>query len=168
MSPTRCVAALVWPLAWQSKQATPRLGLLGAPVLGLVELLLGERRDQQPQALELLRVQDAVEELEEVVDRDELALGDVAQVGARGEEDRRRELGQEVVRQVEVEIEAGRGRARSCRLTSSMWNFGKTIPPSGWFGCGSGRKPAGNSVAARGSRSGVSAASASQVMPAGA
>ena len=25
-SPTRCVAALVWPLTWQSKQVTPMLG----------------------------------------------------------------------------------------------------------------------------------------------
>jgi hypothetical protein len=45
----RWVAALVWPLAWQSKQATPRLGLLAAAVLGLVELLLRERRHQQAQ-----------------------------------------------------------------------------------------------------------------------
>ncbi len=55
MSPTRCVAAFVWPLAWQSKQVTPAARPLGAPVLGLVELLLRERRDQQPQPLELLR-----------------------------------------------------------------------------------------------------------------
>ena len=66
MSPTRCVAALVWPLAWQSKQATPRLGRSDAAVLGRVELLLRERRHQQPQALELLGVQDAVEQLVEV------------------------------------------------------------------------------------------------------
>ena len=25
MSPTRCVAAVVWPLTWQSKQVTPRM-----------------------------------------------------------------------------------------------------------------------------------------------
>ena len=107
MSPTRCVAPLVWPLAWQSKQATPRLGFHAAPVLGRVELLLRERRDQQPQPFELLRVQDAVEQLVVVVDRDELALRDVAEVGPRGQVDRRRKLGQEVVGQVEVEIEAG-------------------------------------------------------------
>ena len=81
MSPTRCVAALVWPLTWQSKQVTPRLGLLAAAVGGRVELLLRERRDQQPQPLQLLRVQHVLEELLEVVDGDELALGDVAEVG---------------------------------------------------------------------------------------
>ena len=53
------------------------------------------------------------EQLEEVVDRDQLALRDVAEVGAGGEEDRRRELGQEMIGDVEVEIEAGRGRVRS-------------------------------------------------------
>ena len=111
MSPTRWVAALVWPLTWQSKQVTPRLGPFGAAVFGLVELLLGERRDQQPQALELLGVQNAVEELVEVVDGHQLALGDIAQVGPRGQKDGRRELGQEVVGQVEVEVEARRGRA---------------------------------------------------------
>ena len=100
------MAALVWPLAWQSKQATPRLGRSRAAVVGLVELLLRERRHQQAQPLELLGVQDAVEQLEEVVDRDELALRDVAEVGPRGQEDRRRELRQEVVGQVEVEVEA--------------------------------------------------------------
>ena len=97
----------MWPLAWQSKQATPRLALLGAAVVGLVELLLRERRHQQAQALELLRIEDAVEELEEVVDGDELALRDVAEVGPRGQEDRRRKLGQEMVGQIEVEVEAG-------------------------------------------------------------
>ena len=45
MSPTVCVAALVWPLAWQSKQATPWLALQAAAVVGGVELLLRERRD---------------------------------------------------------------------------------------------------------------------------
>ena len=60
---------------------------------------------------DLLRVQNAVEQLEEVHDRDELALRHVAQVGPRGQEDRRRELGQEVRR-------AGRspGRTASGRV----------------------------------------------------
>jgi len=66
----------------------------------------GNGEDEQPQSLELLRVEHAVEQLEVVVDGDELALRDVAQVRARGEEDRRGELGQHVVGQVEVEVEA--------------------------------------------------------------
>ena len=49
-----------------------------------------------------------------------------------------------------------------------MWNFGKSIPPSGWFGCGSGRKP----VREQRPRSRISLRAhrrraASQVVPAG-
>ena len=65
----------------------------------------GKRRQQQPQPFQLLRVQDAVEQLEVVAQPDDLALRHVAQVGARGEEDRRRKLGHEMVGQIEVEIE---------------------------------------------------------------
>ena len=106
MSPTVCVAAFVWPLAWQSKQATPELRLEAAAVVGRVELLLRERRHQQPQSFELLGIEDVLEQLVEVVERHELALRDVAQIGPRREVDRRRELGQQVLRQIEVEIEA--------------------------------------------------------------
>ena len=49
----------------------------GPPVLRLVELLLGERRDQQPQTFQLLRVENAVEEVVEVDDRHQFTLGDV-------------------------------------------------------------------------------------------
>ena len=61
---------------------------------------------EQPQAVELLRVEDALEELEEVVRRDELPLRDVAEILPGREEDGRRELGQEMVGQIEIEIEA--------------------------------------------------------------
>ena len=47
-----------------------------------------------------------------------------------------------------------------------MWNFGKTMPPSAWFGCGSGRNPAGQSLLER-TWSGDSSASCSQVIPPG-
>src|ERR1019366_6714234 len=47
---------------------------------------------------------------------------------------------------------SGRSKSRSkrvrsrpsCFLISSIWYFGNSIPPSGWFGWGKGRKPAGN------------------------
>ncbi len=42
-------------------------GLFRAPVIGGIELLLGKGRDQQPQALELLGVQDAVENCKIIV-----------------------------------------------------------------------------------------------------
>jgi len=47
-------------------------------VFGLVELLLGERRHQQSQSLQLLGVEDAVEQLEEVLYGHQLPLGDIA------------------------------------------------------------------------------------------
>src|SRR5688572_4110224 len=78
-----------------------------AAIGGLVELLLREGSDEEAQALELLRVQEAVEEREEVLDGDELALRHVAEIRAGGEVDGRRELGQQVIRKVEVEVEAG-------------------------------------------------------------
>ena len=70
-----------------------------------VELLLRELRDQQAQALQVLGVEDSREELLEVVDRDDFALRDVAQVGPRGQVDGRRELGQEVLGQVKIDVE---------------------------------------------------------------
>jgi hypothetical protein len=45
--------------------------MLAAPVGGQVELLLRERRQQQPEPFELLGIQDAVEELVEIVRGDE-------------------------------------------------------------------------------------------------
>ena len=41
------------------------------PVGGLIELLLRERRQQKPHALELLRIEDPVQQLVEVLDRQE-------------------------------------------------------------------------------------------------
>src|SRR6266481_9593651 len=78
---------------------------LGAPILGLVELLLGERRQQQADALDLLGVQYAVQNLVVVVDREQLTLRDVAEIRPRREIDGRRKLRQKRVRQVEVEVE---------------------------------------------------------------
>jgi hypothetical protein len=54
----------------------------GASVLGRVELLLRERGDEQPQPLELLGIEDAVEGLEVVREGDDLPPRDVAQVRA--------------------------------------------------------------------------------------
>src|SRR5439155_422254 len=87
--------------------------MLAAPVGGEVELLLGKRRQEKAEAFELLGVEDAVEELVVVVGRDEAAAGDVAEIGTRGEKDRRREFGQERVGQIEVEVEA-------CEIPASL------------------------------------------------
>ncbi len=94
------------PLAWQSKQATPRLGLIGAPILGLVELLLRKRRQQQTQALNLLRIQNAVEHLVEVSMVTSLPLRNVAQVRPGGQIDGGGKLRKKVFREIEIEVEA--------------------------------------------------------------
>jgi hypothetical protein len=79
--------------------------LFRSAVLGLVVLLLRERRHQKAQALDLLRWQNAVEQFVVIVDRNELALRDVAEIGALIEVHRRRKLGQEVIRDIVIDIE---------------------------------------------------------------
>src|SRR3989441_9404626 len=80
---------------------------LAAAVRRQVELLLGERREQQAQSLELLRVQDAVEQLVIVVGGHQPATRYVPEVGTRRQVDGRRELREEPVRDVEIQVEAG-------------------------------------------------------------
>src|SRR5262249_41858496 len=84
--------------------------LVGLAVGGGVELLLGGLRHQETHALDVLGVEDALEYLLEVVGRHKLSLRDVAQVRPGGEKDGRRELGQELLRQVVVEVEAFHAR----------------------------------------------------------
>ena len=86
--------------------------VLAPPIGREIELLLRERREEQPQAFELLRVQDAVEQLVVIVARDQLTARDVAEILTRREVNRRRELGQEPVGNVEIEVEAGEVTAR--------------------------------------------------------
>jgi hypothetical protein len=57
MSPTVWVAAFVWPFAWQSKQATPRLAFKLRRSSVALNCCWGKRRDEEPQALELLRIE---------------------------------------------------------------------------------------------------------------
>jgi hypothetical protein len=63
-------------------------GPIGAPVLGCIELLLRKLRQQESQALQLLRVDNAIEDLVVVVDRDQPTLGYITQIRARGQVDR--------------------------------------------------------------------------------
>jgi hypothetical protein len=115
-------------------------------ILHLVELLLGERRQQQAQPVELLGVQDPVEQLEEVVERHELPLRDVPEVGARDEEDRGRELGKEVVGEVEVQIEALQV-ALLVALDGVDVELREHHPALGMVGVGQGQEPEGKGVA---------------------
>jgi hypothetical protein len=83
------------------------------PFIRGVELLLRKRCDQQAQPFELLRIENVLEESVEVVRGHQLSARDVAQVRSRRQIDRCREFGEEMLRQVVVEIEA---RQIACRL----------------------------------------------------
>src|SRR5207245_7252638 len=71
------------------------------------ELLLREGPQQQPQAFELPRREQAVEQFVVIGERDQLTLRDITQVGARGQVHGWRKLGQEVIRQIEIYVEPG-------------------------------------------------------------
>src|SRR4026207_897254 len=64
----------------------------GATVFRLVELLLRERRDEQPQALELLRIQNPIEQFIIVVEGHEFAMGHVTEVRTCRQVEGRRKL----------------------------------------------------------------------------
>ena len=104
MSPARWVLPFVCPFAWQSKQTTPRLGRRTA-VFRLVELLLRKWRDKQPQAFELFRIENPVEDFIVVHQGHQLASGDIAQIRPCGQKDGRRELRQKMVRQIKLQVE---------------------------------------------------------------
>jgi len=80
-------------------------GYLGTAIVGCVELLLWKGRQQQAQPFQLSRGKNAVEQLVVIGQRDQLALRDIAQIGAWGQIHRRRKLGQEVIRQIKIQIE---------------------------------------------------------------
>ena len=65
----------------------------------------GKRRQQHPQAVELHRGEDVLEQAVVVVDRDHLAARDIAQFRPVLQEYRRRKLGQERIGQIEIDIE---------------------------------------------------------------
>src|SRR3954447_13097833 len=81
--------------------------LVGAlAILGLVKLLLRKRGQQHPQAFDLYRRQNADHLVVIVFDGQQLAARDVAQLGVCRQEDRWRELGCQMVGEVEIDIEA--------------------------------------------------------------
>ena len=78
-----------------------------APVLSLVELLLRERSEQQAQALELLGIQDPVEQFVIVLNGHQFTLRHVTEIGPRRQINWRRKLGEEMVGQIKIKVEAG-------------------------------------------------------------
>src|SRR5690606_25816100 len=80
--------------------------LFAAAIVRGVKLLLRKRSHKEPQAVELLGVQDAIEESKEVLARDQLALRNVAEVGTRCQIHGRRKRRQEVFGNVEIHVES--------------------------------------------------------------
>src|SRR4051794_8941736 len=80
-------------------------GKLRAAILGRIELLLWKGRQQEAQPFQLPRRKNAIEELVVIRQRDQLALRDIAQIGARCQEHGRRELGQEMIGKIEIQVE---------------------------------------------------------------
>src|SRR5439155_26279461 len=80
-------------------------GSLGSAILGDIELLLWKGRQQQAQPFQLSRRKNAVEQPVKIGERDQLALRYVAQIGALCQEHGRGKLGQEMVRQIEINVE---------------------------------------------------------------
>src|SRR5882757_914292 len=95
-------------------------GLVGTAIGGLIELLLRKRSEQQAEPFDLLRVENAIEQVVEVCDGDELSFGDVTEVRARRQINGGRKFGKKVVRDVEVEIEAGQV---ALLLLQNFFNF---------------------------------------------
>src|SRR5438132_12714120 len=87
------------------KACSTLAGSLGSAILGDIELLLWKGRQQQAQPFQLSRRKNAVEQPVKIGERDQLALRYVAQIGALCQEHGRRKFGQEVVRQIEINVE---------------------------------------------------------------
>jgi hypothetical protein len=147
---------VVWPFTWPSKQVTPQTGLRRLPVVGRIELLLREGRDEHPEPVELDRRQDVLEQPVKVVDRDHLAARHVAQLRPILEEDAGGNSGRKAS-----------GKSNSTSNRSSRGNIaicicGNTCPPVACLGWGS--PGYGKTLRLRMS-SGLSPASRSHVSP---
>src|ERR1700739_731499 len=70
-SGARCVAPFWWPFEWQSSRA--KAGHLRAAILGRIELLLREGRQQQAQPFQLPGSEKAIEQLVIMGERDQSA-----------------------------------------------------------------------------------------------
>ena len=80
--------------------------LPGHAVLGLIEPGCRKFGDEQTQTFQLFRCNDAVEQLAEISLRDLIPAGYVPQVGRRGEKERRWQLGEVSVGDIEVHVKA--------------------------------------------------------------
>src|ERR1700688_84431 len=93
--------------------------MFAAAIRRLVELLLREWGEQQPQPFQLFGIQDAVEQRVIVAGGDHLSLGDVSEGGSRGQVNCCGKFWKEVVRYVEVYVKT---RQVSSRLLLDFIN----------------------------------------------
>ena len=135
-------------VAREAGDALRRLG--GDAVVRDVEPGGLERRDQQAQPVELLGREEAVEHVEVVAVGDLDAARDVAQLGMRGQIERRRKLRQVAVGDVEADVEA-----LVLGMHARPLRAGRACAPSS---AADGRAACTGTRRRRGSRSGASAA----------
>ena len=72
------------PVGMAVEACDSQAGTRNTAIVGRIELLLRERRQEQAQTIKLFRVEQFFEECEVVVDSDELALRDVAHLRMGG------------------------------------------------------------------------------------
>jgi hypothetical protein len=83
-----------------------KAGIDGLAIVRGVELLLRQRHEEEAQAIELDRGEDVLEQPVEVVDGDHLSTRDVTQLRAALREHHGRELGEELLGEIELHVEA--------------------------------------------------------------
>src|SRR5437870_3933245 len=108
----KCSGRVTVDVTIKTSYASHSVRLLGFAIGSSVELLLRKLSHQHPQAFELLGIQNAVEELVVVINRDYLSFGNIAQIGSGSQEDRRWEFRQKPVRQIKVHVKAFQARQR--------------------------------------------------------
>ena len=81
-------------------------GLPALAIVGRIKFFLRKRSQQEPQTIELDRRQNVLEKPVVVIDRDNFSARHIAQLRPVAQKDRRRELRNERVGQIEIDIES--------------------------------------------------------------
>src|ERR1700730_11410326 len=100
------------PVLMAIKARDSQTWMFDTAIRRLVELLLREWGEQQPQAFQLFGIQHAVKQRVIVAGGDHLSLGDVSEVGSRGQINCCWKFWKEVVRYVEVNVKTRQVSAR--------------------------------------------------------
>src|SRR5258708_3959496 len=96
--------AVLVPVRMAIEAGRALAGYFRFAIVGRVELLLREWRHQQAQPFQLPWCENAVEHLEVVGERDQLALRDVAEIGSRDQVHGWRKCSKEAFRQIKIDI----------------------------------------------------------------